>query len=137
MVEKSLLKDYFRKLQFTVPEGSENDSNIKYLSLLNSLPIMTPEFTQKVKVVTGRIEENEKFGFSQKSGGEGSQKAGNQNNQAAGNQNQVGDRYHHFKLLLKIGLFYFIFNQYFRGVLLPLLIIILLIYYRWDKKFLN
>jgi hypothetical protein len=93
---------------------------------------MSSEFTQKIKAVTRRIEENEKFSFSQKSGSDNIPKPGqlNPNNQGAGNQNQVVDRYHHYKLLSKIALFYMIFSQYFRGMLLPLLIIILMIYYR-------
>lgn len=136
-----LFKDYGNQLtKYVTPQSRELNTNIKGLDLLSILPMRADRFTNSV-LKLGTTPSGQTADFLNNANN--SQQAQQQNIQAnAGLEDQGGflgfegqlggevmDFNFHFKMVIKLAIFLFVFAQYFKGLYLTILLVVLAVYY--------
>ena len=136
-----LFKDYGKQLaKYVTDHSKELNTNIKGLDLLSILPMRAGKFTSSVLKLSATPSGQ---AADYMNNAASSQQAQQQNNQPAadlgenegflGFEDPMGgealDFNFHFKMIIKLAIFLFIFAQYFKGIYLTLLLIVVAVYY--------
>lgn len=136
-----LFKDYGNQLtKYVTAQSRELNKNIKGLDLLSILPMRAEKFTGSV-LKLGATPSGQAADFLNNA--TSTQQAQQQNNQPAANldeneaflgfeepaEREALDFNFHFKMIVKLAIFLFIFAQYFKGFYLTILLVVVAVYY--------
>ena len=132
-------RDYARQLtKYVTPESRVLNTNIKGLELLSILPMRADKFTSSVmKLGTSPSGQAADYlnNANSSQGQQNNQQGGNLGDNDgflgfdAGEEREALDFNFHFKMIIKLAIFLFIFFSYFKGVYLLLLLGVAAVYY--------